>query len=70
MTGKEAVPRGNMAGYSSLGNAYWTSTNGIAGLMYGGGDFQRAHADDEFISVDELAETTKVFAGLALELCA
>ncbi len=70
VTGKEAVPRGSMAGYSSLGNAYWTSTGGIAGLMYGGGDFQRAHAVDEFISVDELLETTRVFAALALELCA
>ncbi|MGD8500005.1 MAG: M20 family metallopeptidase [Phycisphaerales bacterium] len=70
MTEKKATPSGNMAGYSSLGNAYWTSMNGIAGLMYGGGDFIRAHSVDEFITVDELVETAKVFAGLVVELCA
>ena len=70
ITGKTVVPNGNMAGYSSLGNAYWTSMNGVAGLMYGGGDFSRAHKVDEYITVDELVETTKVFAGLIIELCA
>jgi len=69
MTGKKVTPSGDMAGYSSLGNAYWTSNNGIAGLMYGGGDFIRAHSVDEFITVDELVETAKVFAGLVVELC-
>ena len=59
-----------MAGYSSLGNAYWTWLNGAAGIMYGGGDFRRAHGVDEFIFVDELVEVTKVFAGLIVELCA
>ena len=70
ITGKDVVPTGNMAGYSSLGNAYWTSMNGVAGIMYGGGDFVRAHSVDEFITVDELVETAKVFAGLVVELCA
>lgn len=70
ITGKSVVPTGNMAGYSSIGNAYWTWINGAAGLMYGGGDFQRAHRVDEFISIGELVETTKVFAGLVIELCA
>lgn len=69
MTGKRVEPTGNMAGYSSLGNAYWTSLNGVAGLMYGGGDFLRAHSVDEFILIDELVEITKVFAGLIIELC-
>lgn len=70
MTGKSVTPTGNMAGYSSLGNAYWTSNNGVAGIMYGGGDFHRAHSADEYISVDELVEVTKVFAALVVELCA
>ena len=58
-----------MAGYSSLGNAYWTSTNGVAGIMYGGGDFSRAHTVDEYVTADELVETAQVFAGLVIELC-
>ncbi len=70
LTGKKVVPTGNMAGYSSLGNAYWTSMNGVAGIMYGGGDFSRAHAVDEYVTQDELVETAKVFAGLIIELCA
>jgi succinyl-diaminopimelate desuccinylase len=70
MTGKKVVATGSMAGYSSLGNAYWSSREGIAGIMYGGGDFLRAHAVDEFIKIDELMETTQVFAGLVVELCA
>ncbi|MCJ7625676.1 MAG: M20 family metallopeptidase [Anaerolineaceae bacterium] len=69
MTGIEVVPSGNMDGYSSLGNAYWTSMRGAAGLMYGGGDFQRAHSVDEYITIDELVEITKVFAALIVELC-
>jgi succinyl-diaminopimelate desuccinylase len=70
ITGKSVSPTGNMAGYSSLGNAYWTSNNGVAGLMYGGGDFSRAHSVDEYITIDELVETAKAFAGLVVELCA
>ena len=50
-----------MAGYSSLGNAYWTANNGVAGLMYGGGDFSRAHCANEYITIDELVETAQVF---------
>lgn len=69
MTGKKVEAVGSMAGYSSLGNAYWSSSAGIAGIMYGGGDFLRAHSVDEFIVVDELVETTQVFAGLVVELC-
>ena len=70
ITGKTAVPTGNFSGYSSIGNAYWTWVNGVASVMYGGGDFLRAHSVDEFISIDELVEVTKVFAGIVLELCA
>ena len=70
MTGKKAAPVGSKARYSSLGNAYWSSREGIAGIMYGGGDFLRAHSLDEFISIHELVETTQVFAGLVVEICA
>ena len=69
ITGKNVSATGNMEGYSSLGNAYWTSMNGIAGIMYGGGDFSRAHSADEYITVEELIETAKVFAGIILEIC-
>jgi len=70
ITGKIVTPIGNMGGYSSLGNAYWTYSKGVAGLMYGGGDFSRAHKVNEYIMIDELVETTKVFAGLIIEICA
>jgi succinyl-diaminopimelate desuccinylase len=69
-TGKKVTATGNMAGYSSLGNAYWSSREGIAGIMYGGGDFMRTHSVDEFITIHEMLETTQVFAGLVVELCA
>ncbi len=70
ITGKEVLPTGNMEGYSSLGNAYWTSQAGVAGIMYGGGNFSRAHSVNEYITVDELVETAKVFAGIVVEICA
>lgn len=71
ITGKSVATIGNIAGYSSIGNAYWTWVNGVAGVMYGGGgDFHGAHGVDEFISINELVEVTKVFAGLIVELCA
>jgi len=66
ITGKTVVPIGGL----SLGNAYWTWVNGVAGVLYGAGDFSRAHGVDEFITIDELVEVTKVFAGLTIELCA
>ena len=69
ITGKKVIPTGNMDGYSSLGNAYWTSQAGVAAIMYGGGAFSRAHSVDEYITVDELVETAKVFAGLVIEFC-
>ena len=70
LTGKHVEPTGDFGGYSSLGNAYWTSTNGIAGVMYGAGAFDRAHSVDEYIAVDELVEMCKVFLGLVIEICA
>jgi len=70
ITGKDVTPTGDVGGYSSLGNAYWTWINGVPSVMYGGGDFSRAHGVDEYISIDELVEVTKVFAGLIVELCA
>jgi len=69
-TGKRVEPTGDFGGYSSLGNAYWTSQNGIAGVMYGAGAFDRAHSVDEYIAVDELIEMCQVFMGLVIELCA
>ncbi len=70
ITGKSVATIGNIAGYSSIGNAYWTWVNGVAGVMYGGGgDFHGAHGVDEFISINALVEVTKVFAGLIVELC-
>lgn len=69
MTGKQVTATGSMAGYSSLGNAYWSSRKGIAGIMYGGGDFLRAHSVNEYITVDELVQTTQVFAGIIVEIC-
>jgi len=69
MTGKQVAATGSMVGYSSLGNAYWSSQEGIAGIMYGGGDFLRAHSVNEYITLDELVETTQVFAGIIVEVC-
>lgn len=70
LTGKHVEPTGDFGGYSSLGNAYWTSTNGIAGVMYGAGAFDRAHSVDEYITATELVEMCKVFLGLVIEICA
>ena len=69
VTGKSVIATGSTGGYSSLGNAYWTWVNGASSVMYGGGDFSRAHGRDEFITIDELLEVTKVFAALIIELC-
>ena len=34
------------------------------------GNFFRAHSINEYITIDEPVETTKVFIGLIVELCA
>jgi len=66
ITGKSVVATGGL----SLGNAYWSYINGVASVLWGGGHMSRVHKPNEFISVDELVEITKVFAGLIVELCA
>ena len=66
ITGKSVVATGGL----SLGNAYWSYINGVASVLWGGGHMSRVHKSNEFISVDELVEITKVFAGLIVELCA
>ena len=43
--------------------------HGLAGIMYGGGDFNRAHKVDEYITVTELLETAKIFMGIVIEKC-
>lgn len=41
----------------------------MSSVMYGGGDFLRAHRVDESIGIDELVETAKVFAAIIPAIC-
>lgn len=58
-----------VAGFPAVDDASWLTLAGIPAISYGPGDLAVAHADDEFIRIDELMCATRAFALLAMEWC-
>lgn len=49
--------------FQSANDAHWFNENGIEVILMGTGTHENnVHAEDEFVSIDELIETTKIFA--------
>jgi len=51
------------------GQNYPYLKNGIPCVTYGAGDMSRAHAANEYVTIGELVDQTKVYALTALRLC-
>ena len=51
------------------GDLYYFLERGILGVTFGAGSLVRCHVPNEFVSVDELVNQTKVYALSALALC-
>ncbi len=58
-----------MAGFPAVDDATWLTLAGIPAITYGPGDLGVAHADDEFVRIDEVIAATKAFALLAMPWC-
>ncbi len=58
-----------VAGFPAVDDASWLTLAGIPAISYGPGDLAVAHADDEFVRIDEVMCATRAFALLAMEWC-
>jgi acetylornithine deacetylase/succinyl-diaminopimelate desuccinylase family protein len=58
-----------VAGFPAVDDASWLTLAGIPAISYGPGDLAVAHADDEFVRIDEVLCATRAFALLAMEWC-
>ncbi|HSC04195.1 MAG TPA: ArgE/DapE family deacylase [Solirubrobacteraceae bacterium] len=58
-----------VAGFPAVDDASWLTLAGIPAISYGPGDLAVAHADDEFVRIDEVICATRAFALLAMEWC-
>ncbi|HKO26711.1 MAG TPA: ArgE/DapE family deacylase [Solirubrobacteraceae bacterium] len=58
-----------IAGFPAVDDASWLTLAGIPAISYGPGDLAVAHADDEFVRIDEVMCATRAFALLAMDWC-
>lgn len=58
-----------VAGFPAVDDASWLTAAGIPAISYGPGDLAVAHADDEFVRIDEVMCATRAFALLAMAWC-
>jgi acetylornithine deacetylase len=67
--GTRLVGPAEVSGFPAVDDASWLTNEGIPAISYGPGDLAVAHADDEFVWVDEVMCATLAFALLAMEWC-
>ena len=58
-----------VAGFPAVDDASWLTAEGIPAISYGPGDLAVAHADDEFVRIDEVMCATRALALLAMQWC-
>lgn len=58
-----------VAGFPAVDDATWLTLAGIPAISYGPGDLAVAHADNEFVRIDEVMCATRTFALLAMQWC-
>ncbi|MCC6222577.1 MAG: M20/M25/M40 family metallo-hydrolase [Thermoleophilia bacterium] len=56
-------------GFAAVEDVSFLNLGGVTAISYGPGDLRVAHADDEYVLIDELVTATKTYALLALEWC-
>ena len=56
-------------GFAAVEDCSFLNIGGIPTVSYGPGDLRVAHADDEYILIDELVAAAKTYALLALDWC-
>jgi acetylornithine deacetylase len=68
-TGTRFAGPARISGFPAVDDASWLTLAGIPAISYGPGDLAVAHADDEFVRIDEVMCATRAFALLAMAWC-
>jgi acetylornithine deacetylase/succinyl-diaminopimelate desuccinylase family protein len=67
--GSRFAGRPPVRGFAAVEDTAFLNAGGIPAISYGPGDIRVAHADDEFVLIDELMMATRTYALLALNWC-
>jgi acetylornithine deacetylase/succinyl-diaminopimelate desuccinylase family protein len=67
--GTRFAGRPPLRGFAAVEDTSFLNAGGIPAISYGPGDLRVAHADDEYILVDELLTACRTYAVLALTWC-
>ncbi len=58
-----------VAGFAAVEDATWLTLGGTPSISYGPGDLRVAHADDEYVLIDEVMCAARTYAVLAMDWC-
>lgn len=68
-TGTRFAGRPAVRGFAAVEDTSFLNLHGIPAISYGPGDLRVAHADDEYIFIDELLTACRTYAALAVRWC-
>ena len=58
-----------VCGFAAVEDASWLTKGGTPAISYGPGDLRVAHADDEYVLIDEVMCAARTYALLAMDWC-
>ena len=58
-----------VTGFAAVEDASWLTKGGTPAISYGPGDLRVAHADDEYVLIDEVMCAARTYALLAMDWC-
>jgi acetylornithine deacetylase len=67
--GTRFAGRPPIQGFAAVEDTSFLNAGGVPAISYGPGDIRVAHADDEYVLIEELLTATKTYALLAMEWC-
>jgi acetylornithine deacetylase len=67
--GTRFAGRPEIHGFAAVEDVSFLNLGGVPAISYGPGDLRVAHADDEYVLIDEVVAACKTYALLAIEWC-
>ncbi len=59
----------DVVGFAAVEDCTWLTLGGVPAISYGPGDLRVAHADDEYVMIDEVVTACKTYAVAAMDWC-
>lgn len=59
----------DVVGFAAVEDCTFLTAGGVPAISYGPGDLRVAHADDEYVMIDEVVTACKTFAVVAMDWC-